>query len=816
MKLSIAFFWLIVIGCLCHGSNAEYRGLDVYHHLEGLPVLRPLEWRQGFSSFDRTGLGYDRGWFLYRSGSEYVMADLTGPGILYQHWATGQVGTRTLRMYLDGAVTPQISTTLNSFFSGTTDPFLSPLNVDADASSGGFYSFLPIAFSNGCRITTTDPDQYYNLAFIRYPCDTSIETWTGTEDSSDVRDQWNAAGSPVGVYTDTVPITTEFDLGPGEGKVLADITGSRIIHSIRLRNPGLQLDKEQADPVTDDGRAFTGYSQFIMAIHPSNDGVRLVRRMDYGIGNQKANVYVDGKNIGQWYDPGSYGAAFYDSSVMLPVANTAGKNSITVKVQFVSSSFDWNEFTYWTYSMQGSNTVLSDTLDVGESSAAQASEAAHSYVIANQMWEGMRTFYYLDFSINADLTWTSGVWVKASWDTDYPDAVDSPVGFFFGIPTGAREACSLFFGLNTNLLEYYNYFPMPFADSGILILTNTTQYTYSNLWCEVRHSTLTMPMDDAGYFHATHRKKHLTSGGRDYIFLDTTGRGHLVGVVHAMKSTGSRFHLEGDERFYIDGSKSPAVYGTGTEDYYMGGWYFDRGTFNLPCHGNPSHKVPQGMDMTACFRLHVPDPIVFRTSLTAGIEYGSDNNMDADYESVAFWYGRHEPSMVLLDTLDVGTAASEAAHDYTNTYEQAAYSLRSKYEGNYDTVWLTDSGRVHTGYSSFSIAMLPDLQAVVLRRRSDYSITNQAALVAINGQHVGTWLSAGCNPHTRWHDDEFVIPAHYLTGGGTTATIRLTATNGAAWSEFKYEVFGIPDTEIPEPAFGFLLLLPVVAALRDI
>jgi len=187
MKLSIAFFGVLVLGTLCHDSNAINTGLDVYRHLEQLPVLRPVEWRQGFSSFDRTGLGYDRGWFLYRSGTEYVMADITGPGTLYQHWATGQVGSRTLRMYLNGTATPQVSTTLNSFFNGTTAPFLSPLNDDADASSGGFYSYLPITFTNGCRITTTDPDQYYNLGFIRYPCATSLVSWTGTEDSSDVR-----------------------------------------------------------------------------------------------------------------------------------------------------------------------------------------------------------------------------------------------------------------------------------------------------------------------------------------------------------------------------------------------------------------------------------------------------------------------------------------------------------------------------------------------------------------------------------------------------------------------------------------------------
>jgi hypothetical protein len=221
------------------------------------------------------------------------------------------------------------------------------------------------------------------------------------------------------------------------------------------------------------------------------------------------------------------------------------------------------------------------------------------------------------------------------------------------------------------------------------------------------------------------------------------------------------------------------------------------------------------MDMTACYRLHVPDPIVFRTALKAGIEYGANNDMTADYESAAFWYGRHEPAMVLLDTLDVGTPASEAAHGYTNTHEVSAYSLSSSYEGNYDDISITDNGRVHAGYSSFTVALQPDLAAVVLRRRSDYSITNQAALVAINGQPAGTWLCAGCNPHTRWHDDEFVIPAQFIPGSGTSMVIQLTATNGAHWSEFKYDVYGIPEYIIPEPGMEVLIVL-VVAGLKGV
>ncbi|MBK7972302.1 MAG: DUF2961 domain-containing protein [Deltaproteobacteria bacterium] len=42
---------------------------------------------------------------------------------------------------------------------------------------------------------------------------------------------------------------------------------------------------------------------------------------------------------------------------------------------------------------------------------------------------------------------------------------------------------------------------------------------------------------------------------------------------------------EGDERFHLDGAATPALHGTGTEDYFNGGWYFLFGRFSAPLHG---------------------------------------------------------------------------------------------------------------------------------------------------------------------------------------------------------------------------------------
>ena len=99
------------------------------------------------------------------------------------------------------------------------------------------------------------------------------------------------------------------------------------------------------------GRAHKGTSQFTMRIDPANQGVRLSRIMDHGVANQKARVYVNNAQVGTWYTGGvnlSHKARY--DSFEIPASFTSGKSSITIKIQFVSSANDWNEFVYHAYS----------------------------------------------------------------------------------------------------------------------------------------------------------------------------------------------------------------------------------------------------------------------------------------------------------------------------------------------------------------------------------------------------------------------------------------------------------------------------------
>jgi hypothetical protein len=99
-------------------------------------------------------------------------------------------------------------------------------------------------------------------------------------------------------------------------------------------------------------------------------------------------------------------------------------------------------------------------------------------------------------------------------------------------------------------------------------------------------------------------------------------------------------YLEGDERIFIDGETSPSIIGTGTEDYFSSGWYYDTGEYSAPYHGVPIKDAERGRIST--YRWHIEDPIPFRQRLRFDIEHGGTNDASGvEYASVAFWYQTH-------------------------------------------------------------------------------------------------------------------------------------------------------------------------------
>ena len=116
--------------------------------------------------------------------------------------------------------------------------------------------------------------------------------------------------------------------------------------------------------------------------------------------------------------------------------------------------------------------------------------------------------------------------------------------------------------------------------------------------------------DDALYFHAQFRRT-TTRAGQPVVVLEAEGRGHYVGTLLAMQPLHGRslWYLEGNERVFVDGERTPSVLGTGTEDYFSSGWYFDTGPYAADYHGAPITATLSGRS-SAC-RWHIEDPLPF-------------------------------------------------------------------------------------------------------------------------------------------------------------------------------------------------------------
>lgn len=640
MKNLLAWILLCVALNSPSARAGEPCGLDALAQFDRLPFLKLDTMAAGQSSYDRTGGNSDFSNFLYTNGTEKVMLDLNGPGTVYRIWLTGFDQSRDhIKIYFDGETTPRINLLLKDMFSGVNAPFLAPLAGNDAVSSGGFYCYLPMPFKRSIKITSngTAGSFYYNIGYHLYGTNHSVTTWTGAEDSSTVRNLWSHAGTDPKSDSGNKTVSRAFDLAAGATKTLLDLSGPQSISSIKLRIPGTD-PQPQPPEVADEGRAHRGSSEFQMALNPANHGAVLVRRLDYGIGNQKADVYVDGSRVGPWFNPGSDGSCHWrDSNFSIPQTYTAGKNSITVKVAFVSSDNDWNEFTYWAYSQLGETTNLTDTLNVGNA----ASESSHRYVINKQTWTGARTFQYpapADPGHVADLL--TNLWLRISFDGEAHPSVLAPVGSFFAVGQFASYFTrSLPVGMDAGS-NFYCYFPMPFARHATIQLVSRRSGLTAGLRCEIKYQRFTDSFTNVGYFKTAFRSETPTTNGTDITFLDVEGAGHLVGVVESMMGPLNRSYLEGDEHIYVDGSRSPVINGTGTEDFYNAGWYFSHGLFTLPVHGNPAHLTDGSYDYTTAYRLFLGDAVPFQRHIRAGIEHGPEDDVPENVWTLAYYYYR--------------------------------------------------------------------------------------------------------------------------------------------------------------------------------
>ena len=226
--------------------------------------------------------------------------------------------------------------------------------------------------------------------------------------------------------------------------------------------------------------------------------------------------------------------------------------------------------------------------------------------------------------------------IRIFWDEEKKPSVEVPLGDFFGNGFTYKPYISQYLGMTSG--GYICYFPMPFEQHARIEIANETNLDIYSFYYQIDYQKFEGALDpEVGYFHAFWNRSIRTNYDSNYVLLQTVGKGHIVGVNLNMQSySGDLSYLEGDEMIYVDGEKKPAIYGTGTEDYFSSGWYFSHGEFAGPYSGLIYKNDSLGR--IAAYRFHIIDPIPFRKSIKFTIEHGHGNQEIADYSSTVYWY----------------------------------------------------------------------------------------------------------------------------------------------------------------------------------
>lgn len=358
-------------------------------------------------------------------------------------------------------------------------------------------------------------------------------------------------------------------------------------------------------------------------------------------------------------------------------------------------------------------------------------------------------------------------------------AVDMSLSDFFAQSVDAAlPTKNVFFG-EDSAGSLFSWWPMPYTQSASVELVAQSSLTAAVAISGSLHFDSAPVPSDAGRFEATLADGCV--GGGDIELLNERGAGKIVGLTARYRGNGigGRGYLEGDERIVLDDAITPAWYGTGIEDFFDAGFYFDHNEFSSPFSG-ASEVDPDGRGTTAAYRILATDPIVYSRSIRWTQEAGLSPVLPLPMcaRRVIYRYHREQPLNVSYGRFEVGDVAQRQAHDWQPSPWAECAIASGDYSDEPPSSRAALNCQTRLGSSQFTFNPVERSGALRLRRtfNSAYGDPGRlaaqvAAEVRVNGVKVGLFPPARADWARRWHEQEILLSP--IPGGGE---LRFTIT----------------------------------------
>jgi hypothetical protein len=180
---------VILAGMVSTGLSAPVSTASLLEEMVSLDKLaefpNPSYTCKQFSSYDRASKSPDEEWFANGDAGqfmrvedkagrkEHVMAEMDGPGAIVRIWSANPAGT--LRIYIDGAETPEIEAPMSDILGGNFPGWPVPI---AGERSKGWNLYFPIPYARSCKVTSDKGGFYYHVNYRTYGNSTRVEPFT--------------------------------------------------------------------------------------------------------------------------------------------------------------------------------------------------------------------------------------------------------------------------------------------------------------------------------------------------------------------------------------------------------------------------------------------------------------------------------------------------------------------------------------------------------------------------------------------------------------------------------------------------------------